>query len=342
VSSQRVSEADWAAVVSLLHGARQVCLAAHVNPDGDSLGSALALGLALRRMGKRALVSFGDDPPRVPASLRFLPGQELLVPPGEVPAAPEVLVVLDTASRDRLGLLAGRLDAANAVVVIDHHASNQHAVNAGSGAYHLIDVAAPATAVLVDLLIRRLGADLTPDIACALYAGVASDTGSFRYAATTPETHLLAARLLAAGVRQDVVGRYLWDSAPFGYLKLLAAALDRVRLEPDAVGGLGLVWTVVSRADRQRYGLPPDAAEGVIDVVRKADEAEVAAVVREDDNGVYQVSVRSHGRVDVGAVCSQLGGGGHRFAAGFTARDGVAGAMAGLRRSLAAAPHLGS
>jgi bifunctional oligoribonuclease and PAP phosphatase NrnA len=312
-----------------------VCLAAHVNPDGDSLGSALALGLALRGLGKRAVVSFGDDPPRVPASLRFLPGQELLVPPDRVPAAPEVLVVLDTASPDRLGLLADRLDTAGAVVVIDHHASN-----AGFGTYRLIDVSAPATAVLVDALIRRLGADLTPDIACALYAGVASDTGSFKYAGTTPATHLLAARLLEAGVRQDVVGRHLWDSAPFGYLKLLAAALDRVRLEPDAVGGLGLVWTVVSRADRQRYGLPADVAEGVIDVVRKADEAEVAAVFREDDDGVHHVSVRSHGRIDVGAVCSRLGGGGHRFAAGFTAHDGVADAMAALRHGLAAAPHL--
>jgi bifunctional oligoribonuclease and PAP phosphatase NrnA len=282
-------------------------------------------------------VSFGEEPAQVPASLRFLPGLDLVVPPAEVPAAPEVLVVLDTASPDRLGLLADRLGGAGAVVVIDHHASNS-----GFGTYRLIDTAAPATAVLVDVLVRRLGARVTPEIAVALYAGVASDTGSFKYAGTTPDTHLLAARLIRSGVRQDVVSRHLWDTAPFGYLKLLAAALAGARLEPEAVGGLGLVWAVVTRADRQRHGLPADVAEGVIDVVRKAEEAEVAAVFREDDSGAHQVSLRSHGRIDVGAVCTQLGGGGHRFAAGFTARDGVAGAMADLRRLLAAAPHLSS
>jgi phosphoesterase RecJ-like protein len=329
------AEADWAAVVALLRAAREVCLAAHVNPDGDSLGSAVALGLALRALGKRVLISFGDEPAHVPGSLSFLPGLDLLVPPAELPRAPEVLVVLDTASRDRLGLLADRLEAAAAVVVIDHHASN-----AGFGTYQLIDTAAPATAVLTDTLIRRLGAELTQEMAVALYTGVASDTGSFKYAGTTPDTHLLAARLIGTGVRQDVVARHLWDTVPFGYLKLLATALEGARLEPDAVGGLGLVWAVVAREDRLRYGLPADVAEGVIDVVRKAGEAEVALVLREDDSGAHQVSLRSHGGIDVGVVCTQLGGGGHRFAAGFTTHDGVDDALAALRRLLAAAPHL--
>jgi bifunctional oligoribonuclease and PAP phosphatase NrnA len=313
------AEADWREVVELLREADYVCLACHVNPDGDALGSAVAVGLALRELGIRVEVSFGDDPPAVPRSLSFLPGLELLVPPGDVPAAPDVVMVFDAASIDRLGLLAGKARAAGALVVVDHHTSNTR-----FGTHHLVDVTAPATAVLVEGLIRRLGVKLSQEIATAIYAGLASDTGSFRYTGTTSATHHLAARLLDAGVQQDLISRQLWDTASFGYLKVLARALEGTSLEPAAAGGLGLVWTVVTRADRDAFGVELDEIEGVIDVVRKASEAEVAVVFKEDANGSYRVSARSKGRADVGAVCTALGGGGHRLAAGFTTKEGTA------------------
>jgi bifunctional oligoribonuclease and PAP phosphatase NrnA len=305
--------ADWREVVALLRDADYVCLACHVNPDGDALGSAVAVGLALRELGIRADVSFGDDPLVVPRSLSFLPGLDLVVPPGDVPAAPDVMMVFDAASIDRLGLLVDTARAAGALVVVDHHTSNT-----GFGTHHIVDVAAPATAVLAEDLIRRLGVKLTPEIATAIYAGLASDTGSFRYAGTTPATHALAARLLEAGVRQDAVSRQLWDTASFGYLKVLARALERATLEPAAAGGLGMVWTVVTRADRDAFGVGMDEIEGIIDVVRKTSEAEVAVVLKEDTDGSYRVSSRSKGQVDVGSVCTALGGGGHRLAAGFS------------------------
>jgi phosphoesterase RecJ-like protein len=334
-----VEEAAWTEAVDLLRGAREVVLLAHVNPDADSLGSAVALGLALRSLGVGARVSFGggahDGEIRVPETLHFLPGLDLVVPPAEVPAAPDVVVVLDTAHPDRLGSLGDRVEKAGAVLVVDHHRTVT-----GLGTHRLVDVTAPATGVLALRLIDALGAELSTDIAVALYAAVASDTGSFRYAGTTPATHHLAARLLTAGVRQDEVSAHLWDSVPLGYLHLLAGALAGVRLEPADAQRPGLVWTTVSAAERRAHDLPLEAVEGVIDVVRKAREAEVALVLREDDAGQWLVSLRSRGRVDVSSVARSLGGGGHMFAAGFTAPAGPDAAVAAVRAALAAAPRV--
>ncbi|MFC5753478.1 DHH family phosphoesterase [Actinomadura rugatobispora] len=319
---------DWDRAVELIQAADEIVLACHIAPDGDALGSMLALGQALRALGKRCVASFGE-PFTIPASLRFLPGQELLVEPFRVPERPEVMVTLDAAGVERLGSLAGPASAASALIVVDHHASNT-----GFGAVRLVDPDAAATAVLVDELIGRLGVPLSRDIAQGLYAGLASDTGSFKYPCTTPQVHDLAGRLLAAGVRPEAVSRELWDRAPFGYLMVLAGALARARLERDAAGGLGLVWTTIGRADRDSRGVPYDQLEGVIDQLRRTDEAEVAVVCKQNDQGDWYVSTRSKGRVDVGRACVALGGGGHRTAAAFTLHGEPAAIIDRLRNAL--------
>jgi bifunctional oligoribonuclease and PAP phosphatase NrnA len=322
--------AEWDEAVRLLLTAEDITLLAHVSPDGDALGSALAVGLALRELGRPVRVSYGDDPLVVPSSLEFLPGQDLLVPHTAVPDEPELVAVFDAAGSSRLGLLESRAKAARTLLVVDHHASNTR-----FGTHHLIDVEAPATAVLADELITRLGATLTADIATALYTGLVTDTGSFKYVGTTPLTHTFAARLLATGIRHDLIQRAIWDTCRFGYLKVLAAALARAELDTDAAGGLGLVSTVITRADRAAHGIRLDEVEGVIDVVRKSGEAEVALVLKEDDDGALRASARSKGGVDLGRVCGTFGGGGHAFAAGFTAYDPPAEVVARFRDLLA-------
>ncbi|MDL4818164.1 DHH family phosphoesterase [Actinomadura opuntiae] len=307
-----VAETQWGRAVELIEAADEVCLACHIAPDGDALGSMLALAQALHAMGKRCLASFGE-PFAVPAILRFLPGQEFLVEPARMPAAPALMISLDAAGQARLGSLAGAAGRAGSLIVIDHHASN-----VGFGGVRLVDPDAAATAVLVEELIRRLGVPLDGDIAQGLYAGLASDTGSFKYPCTTPEVHDLAGRLLTAGVRPEAVSRELWDRAPFGYLQVLAGALSRARLERDAAGGRGLVWTTIARSDREARDVPYDQLEGVIDQLRRTDEAEVAVVLKENDRGEWYVSTRAKGAVDVGRACVELGGGGHRTAAAFT------------------------
>jgi phosphoesterase RecJ-like protein len=329
-------DAEWAVAIKALDGAAEICLACHVRPDADALGSMLAVAQALRaRSGRarpRVIASFGDAPFEVPRILRFLPGLELLSPPEAYPGQPEVMVTFDAASPDRLGLLEPCAARAGELIVLDHHASNT-----GFGSVRLVDPAAAATAVLADELISRLGVPLSADIAMGLYAGLVSDTGSFRFAATSPLVHEMAARLLAIGIDPGAVAHELWDRAPFGYLGLLSAALRRTVLEPAAAGGHGLVWTTVTRTDRAASELSLDAAESVIDVVRRTDEADVAVVLKESDDRQWQVSARSKGKVDVGSACVALGGGGHARAAGFIGAGSAAATVAALREQLARA-----
>jgi len=313
-----IPESVWDRAVAAIERADRVALACHVSPDGDALGSMLALGLALRAAGRRVVASFGDRRFAVPRLLRFLPGQHLLVEPADYPAAPDLMIVFDVSTMDRLGLLADSARGAGELVVIDHHASNAGA--AAFGTLRLVDPSAAATTVLTEQLIKRLGLAVDRDIAACLYTGLVTDTGSFRYSCTTPEVHAMAGRLIATGLHPDEIARELWDRSPFGYLKVLAAALDRAVLETEAAEARGLVWTYVTRADRAAAGLPYEEVEGVIDVVRRADEADVAVVVKEDDDGAWQVSARSKGAIDVGRACAALGGGGHARAAGFTSR----------------------
>jgi len=322
-----------ARAVGLLAAADEVCLACHVRPDADALGSMLAVAHALRAPGRRpqrVVASFGDDPFEVPEILRFLPGLSLLSPPDAYPHRPELMLTFDAGSIDRLGILAGHASRADELIVIDHHVSNTR-----FGTVNLIDPGAAATAMLVLDLIGATGAQLTRDIAFGLYAGLVADTGSFKYSATTPAVHEAAARLLATGIEPGTVARELWDRAPFGYLGLLSAVLGRAVLEPDAAGGLGLVWTSVSRDDRAAHGLSLDAVESVIDVVRRTDEAEVAIVLKQSDDGLWQVSARSKGKIDVSRACARLGGGGHRNAAGVTLAGSAEDAIARLRGLLA-------
>jgi len=331
-----VAESDWAGALHLLESADEVALACHVGPDGDALGSMLALGIALRARGTKVLASWGSEPFEVPAAYSCLPGLDLLVPAEQIPAEPALLVTFDTGSTDRLGVLADRVETAADVLVVDHHVTNTR-----FGTVNLVDDTAAATAVVVVELLDRLGWEVTADVAAAVYTGLVTDTGSFKYAATTPQVHELAARLLATGIRHDLISRYIWDTAPFAYVQLLGAVCARAELEPDDVGGLGLVWTTVGEQDLLRHGLALSDVEGVIDVLRTSMEAEVAAVLKTDPaDGLLKVSTRSKGAVDMGAVCEALGGGGHRFAAGFTSAEDVPATLLRLRRALASTPHL--
>ncbi|MER5648391.1 bifunctional oligoribonuclease/PAP phosphatase NrnA [Streptosporangium sp. NPDC002524] len=326
-SAGPVSGQDWARAVELISAADEIALACHVSPDGDALGSMLGVGIALRAAGKRVTASFGDRRFTVPRLLRFLPGQDLLADPAHYPDAPEVMVTFDVPTVGRLGVLTGNTVKAHELVVLDHHPSNT-----GFGTLNLVDPGAAATAVLAEELLHRLGLPVDKDIATCLYVGLVTDTGSFRHSSTTPGAHAMAARLLATGLDPERIARELWDRSPFGYLKVLGVVLDRVRLEPE-VGG-GLVWTFVTHADRAAYGLPYDEVEGMIDVIRRTDQADVATILKEDDDGAWQVSMRSKGGVDVSRVSAALGGGGHAKAAGFTSHRPVEETIESLRALL--------
>jgi phosphoesterase RecJ-like protein len=320
----RVLTADLRAAADLLRTATDVTLLGHVNPDADALGSALALGLALRKLRATVRVSFGP-PAEVPESLRGLDPGGLVVPASEVPAAPELLVALDTGSAARLGWLEDRIGTSGHVLVVDHHASNTR-----FGTHHVVDETAEATAVLVLALVDELGVPLDRDIARCLYAGLMTDTSSFRRA--TAATHRTAARLVEAGAEPTVIARELMDGHPFAWLPMLARVLSRAELEPEAAGGHGLVHTAVTLADMA--GVRLEEVESVVDILRTTTEAEVALVIKELAPGEWSGSLRAKSAVDVRVVAVGMGGGGHRLAAGFTTTGTASDVVARVREML--------
>ena len=303
-----------------------VVLSGHVQPDADALGSTLALAEGLRRRGARVLTTF-PDPFTLPASLGWLPGAEGLVASSMVPASPDVFVSLDAASPGRLGELAVLLDDAGTSVVVDHHASNP-----GFGDVRLIDGHAPATVTLVADLLDELGVTVDHQLATLLYAGLAADTGSFRFGNTRPDTHELAARLLATGIDHSDISRRLFDTAPFGWLGLLSVVTGRAVLEPEV--GAGLVWTWSSTAEAGEHGLAGEQLEALVDVVRSTEEADVACVLKGQDDGSWSVSLRSRGGTDLARVATALGGGGHVLAAGYSSYLDREKTVEALRREL--------
>ena len=307
-----------------------VLLVCHVNPDGDALGSMLGFGLGLRRLGFTQVFATFPEPFELADAFGFLPGQELLVHPAAAPDHPDLAISFDAASVGRLGELAPALAAAPNWIMMDHHASNP-----GFGGIHLIDAYAAATAVVAARLLDRLGVVFDRDIATNLYVALATDTGSFKFDLTTSEVHQLAARLVQAGVQPAEVARRVFDSRPFAAIQLLAVVLHRAELDPAAAGGKGLIISYATLADLDLFaGQPGQVLESFIEILRTAEEADVACLVKPVAEGRWSVSLRSRGGTDVSAVAVALGGGGHRLAAGFTGHGKVTEVVAAIRAEL--------
>jgi len=292
-------------------GAGEVALACHVNPDGDALGSMLALHHVLRQAGVASIASF-PQPFVVAPHYRELPGLDQLCAPERFPREPSVMVTFDSGSLARLGDLEAPAKAANELVVIDHHVSNQR-----YGTINVIDPDAAASGVLVRRLVARLGMPLNRDAAVCLYTALVCDTGRFQYESTTPEVFDLARELSAFDVPIARLCRTLFEEHRFAYLQLLADVLAGALLVREK----RFVWAKVTTADLARHGVTFEEVEGLIDIVRRTREAEVACVVKEAADGTWRVSLRSLGEVDVRRIAEQQGGGGHRFAAGFTSDE---------------------
>ena len=328
-------EAALDRAAEVVGGSEDLLLTCHRSPDGDALGSTLAL-LHLCRSQGRAGQATWSEPFEVAPHYRFLPGLDLCTKPADVPRQPPVVVTFDCGSLGRLGDMVGRATWARdhgELVVVDHHATNDR-----FGSVNLVDEHAAATVVLVHRLAPRLGWPLTRDVAQCLYTGLVTDTGRFTHSTTTPEVFALAQELASFDLPIASMTRQLFETHRLAYLHLAGEALSRARLVPD----LSLVEAWVSQEDLARHGVVVDEVEGLIDLVRRTSEAEVACVAKEADDGV-RVSLRSvthqeDGRewgVDVGAVAIRLGGGGHRYAAGFTRPGPVPEVLAAVEQALA-------
>lgn len=317
---------DAAGAAAVLGRHREVTLLCHVRPDADALGSSAGLAIALRASGVTVHHSF--DPGVVPESLRVIPGTEHVIPFGEVPAHHGLVVTLDCASPDRVGAWEHLASAASEVLVVDHHRSNP-----GFGTHLFLDPDAASTASLVLEVLRAGGHEVGPEIATSLYAGLVTDTGSFRWGGAG--AHRTAGDLVACGAETSRLTYSLLDAHSFSWLPVLGALLESVRLEEEAAGGRGAVWLAVPH--RVVAAADEEDVESLVSHLRGVREACVAVLLKEYLPGEWSVSLRSRdggpGRepVDVSAVAIALGGGGHPAAAGCTVHGDLESVTARLR-----------
>ncbi len=314
---------DALGAAELLSDAATIAVVAHVHPDADTIGAGLALALVLDGCGKDVEVSFAE-PATLPESLASLPGCHLLVSPDAVRRDVDLVVTVDVPSAKRLGALSD-LAAGRQLLVIDHHASNDR-----FGTANFIDVSADSTTMMVAEILDVWGKPIDPEVAHCIYAGLTTDTGSFRWA--SPRALRLAARLVEIGVDNAAISRTLMDSHPFAWLPLLSRVLGSAQLLPDAAGGRGLVYAIVE--NRDWISSRQEEVESIVDIVRTTQQAEVAAVFKEVEPQRWSVSMRAKADVDLAAVASTFGGGGHRLAAGYTTIGSIDDAVASLRTAL--------
>jgi phosphoesterase RecJ-like protein len=310
--------------VDAIRNAPDVALACHVSPDGDALGSMLGLFHVLRGAGTECVASF-PTPFVVAPHYRELPGLDLLTPPHEFPPEPAVMMTFDCGSLGRLGDLEPAAKSAGELIVIDHHVSNDR-----YGSINVIDPDAAASGSLVYRLVRMLGLPLNRDAAVCLYAALVCDTGRFQYDTTTPAVFSMARELVQHDVPVSRLSRTLFEEHRFAYLKLLGDALHHAHLVPER----RFVWTAVTQDDLAKHQVTIEEVEGLIDILRRTAEAEVTCVVKEEADGAVRVSLRSLGDVDVRSIAESEGGGGHRFAAGFSSDDTVEVVVARIERKL--------
>jgi len=307
-------------IVETLRAGRTFFLAGHERPDGDTLGSALALAMALEGLGKRARV-YSRDP--APELLRWLPGSHLLcigpAPRGRFDAA----ILLECSTPQRMGGLLDLARQACSVIHIDHHKNTQ-----AYGTFNLIDDQASSNAEQVFDILKKLGAPLTPGIATCLYVGIVTDTGRFQYSNTTPRTLRIAAQLLEAGIPAAEINHRLFSARPYPALKLLGRALEAMRLE---CGGR-LAVIPLRAAQFKQVGAQLEHTEDIVNY-GLAVPVEAAVLFKEGRQEVF-ASLRSRGRVDVGATAGVFGGGGHHNAAGCRLREPFAKAVLRLETAL--------
>jgi len=304
-------DASLADVADAIRAADRFLLTTHEGPDGDALGSLLAMHHILTQLGKDSVMFLAAKEFPLPVEYGFLPLEEVFHEP-PVDVVDRVLVFLDCGNIDRMPV--GFLHRGESKILnIDHHHDNT-----GFGTLNLVDTNASCTAEILFELARLLGAELTPEIAGALYVALVTDTGRFMYGNTTPTTHRMAAELIEAGVDVHDTYRRLYERVPIAKLRLVARAIERIERFADC----NLAVTYISAGDYADTGASDTLTEGIIDHVRALEGTEVAAMIRDKTDGgraARKVSLRStDGRVDVSAIARKHGGGGHRRAAGFS------------------------
>jgi phosphoesterase RecJ-like protein len=307
-----MSQATFAEIGDLLRAHQTFAVLSHVRPDGDALGSQLALGLSLQMLGKKVAIWNEDG---LLEKYNFLPGSEQIARPPSEPQDFDIAIALDTATQVRLGTTAGAIRSASKWINIDHHQSNP-----GYGDVVHIDSTCPATGQIIFELIRDQKLPMDKAIAENLFVAISTDTGSFQYPNTTARTFEIGGELLRCGVNVGQVSQLLYENYPRRRTELLRSLLGTMRF--DSNGKIAsFVLSLKTAADLQ---VKAEDNEGLIDHLRAIHGVIVAIFFEELADGKVRVSMRSKSeQVDVSAICQKFGGGGHKLAAGARVRGTI-------------------
>lgn len=294
-------------ILKIIASHNRFLISGHIHPEGDSIGSQLALANLLRKMGKSVRIINADN---VPKNLKFLPGQEKIETGLDCRKERiefDAAIVLDSPGLERIGKVRELIKNAY-IINIDHHVSNEQ-----FGHINWTDHKASAAGEMVYGLYKSSNVPLDTQAALCLYVAIMTDTGSFRYSNTTPATHRIVAELLNFDINPAQIYESIYETRSFGTLKMMGEALEHLNRSRDGK----IVWFKVTKKMIEKYKLPPESTESFIDVVRMIEGAEVAVFFRELENGAgIKISLRSKRGIDVNKIAKTFGGGGHRLASG--------------------------
>ena len=295
----------FAAIGDVLRASQTIAVLTHVRPDGDAIGSQLAMVLALQKLGK-TVAAYNED--GLPDTFAFLTGSETIAKPPAEPGDFDVVLALDTAAKNRLGTAIQGVGAYKTLVNIDHHASN-----AGYGDLNYLDVYAPATGQIIYELLQDQKLPFFPAIADALFVAISTDTGSFRYQNTTAQTFEIAGKLVEAGVDLATISNRVYESYPKRRTLLLGRLLNDATFHAND----RIATFTLTEETKQRLAIDPADIDGLIDIIRSIDTVVVAIFFEELPDQRVRISVRSKNpKIDANRICSTWGGGGHQLAAG--------------------------
>lgn len=298
-------------IIDQLQKSQTVLVVSHSNPDGDAIGALLATGLALKAMHKDVRM-FNQS--AIPAVYRFLPSVQLIRQEADDMETYDTVVVLDCGSIERIGPMSQQARKARSIINIDHHITNTR-----FGHLYLIDSEACATAAIVYRIVKKMNVDIDCPMAAAIYTGILTDTGSFRFSNTNRQAFAICAEMIECGANPYEIAQHVYGHYSLGRIKLLNLALDS--LEISANGKMSVMSLTQDMLDMTRT--QEEDIDGIINYARRIEDVKVAALIHEvagygRARRQYHVSLRSDGDVNVALIAAEFGGGGHANAAGFS------------------------
>lgn len=296
------------AFADVIENNKEFAIIAHVSPDGDAISSTVAMGLMLKKLGKSVHLLNEDT---VPEKFHFLPLAKDIMLSSEATGKYDVVIALDCADYSRLGSSAHEWIMDSVLVNIDHHRTNDH-----YGKINLIDSTAAATVQILYSIAKKINISLDTSLSTALYAGLITDTGGYRYSNTTPDVMNMASDLISLGVSPGEMAERLLETVSFEHIKLLQQSLKSLQIAENGQ----LCWVSVTLQDIQKSGASPEDIDGIVNYPRNVEGVEVGLCFKEVNHDEVKVSFRSRDRIDVAQIAKSLGGGGHAKASGCTLR----------------------